>query len=158
MKKINLSLFALFYVIILSAQETIPATGGNISSNDGSISYSIGQVTYSAHFGAEGSVTEGVQQPYEISIVTGHEHKKSFKLNCNIYPNPTKDLLTLEIKNYNNHQLSYQLYDNKGIILHTKNVLISKTSIDLQNLVPACYFLKILHKQDEVIVFKINKH
>ena len=57
----------------LQAQQAIPASGGNASGSGGSASYSVGQVIYSKNTGTNGSVAQGIQQPYEIMVVTGIE-------------------------------------------------------------------------------------
>ena len=62
------------FIASLQAQETIPATGGNASGSGGSVSYTIGQITYRTISGTNGAVTQGIQQPYEISVVTAVEN------------------------------------------------------------------------------------
>ena len=64
----------------LQAQESVNATGGNALGSGGSVSYSVGQLTYQTHVGTNGSVAEGVQQPFEISVVTGIKEAKAFNL------------------------------------------------------------------------------
>ena len=65
----------------LQAQEAIPATGGEASGSGGSASYTVGQVVYTTNVGTNGnSVAEGVQQPYEISVVTGIPEAKDISL------------------------------------------------------------------------------
>lgn len=51
------------------AQETIAVTGGNASGSGGTTSYSVGQMFYHTNTGTDGSVIEGIQIPYEISVV-----------------------------------------------------------------------------------------
>lgn len=70
----------------LLAQEKIIATGGDASGSGGSVSYSVGQVTYQTHIGTNGSVSEGVQQPYEISIITGIDEAEGINLTVLAYP------------------------------------------------------------------------
>ena len=94
----------------LYAQEAIPASGGDATGSGGSVSYSYGQVVYFTNTGTNGSVIEGVQQPYEISIVTGIQQASDIKLFCTVYPNPATDLLTLEVEIADNENLFYQLY------------------------------------------------
>lgn len=84
--------FCLFgYGTILLSQNAIPATGGNASGSGGSVSYSVGQVTYLINTGTSGSVAQGVQQPYEISVVTGIEEASGIELEFSVYPNPASD-------------------------------------------------------------------
>ena len=97
-KKLKLSTLLLLGLgLIGQAQETVPATGGNASGSGGSASYSIGQMVYTTNTGTNGSVAQGVQQPYEISVITGIEEAKGISLNCSAYPNPTIEFITLKV-------------------------------------------------------------
>ncbi|MDD4385781.1 MAG: hypothetical protein PHD06_11460, partial [Bacteroidales bacterium] len=69
-----------FSLSTVQAQESLNATGGNASGSGGSAGYSVGQMVYTTHIGTNGSVAEGVQQPYEISIVIGIEEAKGINL------------------------------------------------------------------------------
>lgn len=142
----------------VQAQESALATGGNASGGGGSVSYSVGQVVFATNTGTSGSVTQGVQQPYEISVVSGIELVKDINLICMAYPNPATDLLTLEITNYDNKGLRYLLYDMNGKLLESKKLGGNKTTITLAKLAPATYFLKVLCNQKEVKAFKIIKN
>ena len=64
----------------LQAQTSVNATGGDASGSGGSVSYSVGQVVYTTNTGTSGSVAQGVQQPYEISVVTAIEEAKGINL------------------------------------------------------------------------------
>ena len=142
----------------LQAQEAIPATGGNVSGSGGSVSYSVGQLVYTTNIGTNGSVAQGVQQPFEISVVTGIEVAKGINLRVSAYPNPITDFLTLSVDNFEVSNLSYQVYDINGKLLETKKLEGNKTSIVMSNLVPATYFLKVIQSNKEVKTFKIVKN
>jgi|SRR5690554_3243411 len=71
----------------LKAQESVNATGGDASGEGGSVSYSVGQITFQTHTGTNGSVAQGVQQPFEISVVTAIEEAKGINLSVTAYPN-----------------------------------------------------------------------
>ena len=142
----------------LHAQEAILATGGEASGSGGSVSYSVGQVLYTTNTGTNGSVAEGVQQPYEISVVVGIEQAKDINLICTAYPNPTTDLLTLEVEIAANENLFFQLYDMMGKLLVCKKLIDIKTTISMANLAPATYFLKVTDNQKVVKTFKIIKN
>ena len=148
-----------FSLSTLMAQETIPATGGNASGSGGTVSYSVGQVVYTTNSGTTGTVAQGVQQPFEISVVTGLEEAKGINLNCTAYPNPTTDYLMLKVENYDNENLSYQLFDMNGKLLETKKVTGKQTSIVMRNLVPATYFVKVyaVGRNDRTGVTEGNK-
>ena len=70
------------------AQQANPAAGGDATGSGGSVAYSVGQIVYTTHTGTTGSVAQGVQQPYEISVVLGIENSL-IDLDINAYPNPT---------------------------------------------------------------------
>lgn len=145
----------------LQAQESVPATGGNASGSGGSASYSIGQMVYTTNTGTNGSVAQGVQQPYEISVITGIEEAKGISLNCSAYPNPTIEFITLKVDasaTLSIQLLSYQLYDISGKLLENKKIEGNETSIVMSNLVPASYFVKVIQGNKEVKTFKIIKN
>jgi hypothetical protein len=149
----------LFFATLTAAQaqETLLATGGNASGSGGSTSYSVGQVVYTTNTGTSGSVAQGVQQPYEISVVTGLDEAKGINLSVTAYPNPTTDYLTLNIGEFEISNLSYQLYDMNGKLLQSEKIRGTQTSIVMSNLVPANYFVKVIQGNKEVKTFKIIK-
>jgi len=149
-----------FFLSTVSAQESVNATGGSASGSGGSASYSVGQVVYQSHIGTNGSVVEGVQQPYEISVVTAIEEAIGINLSISTYPNPTSDYLTLEVNataTLSFQSLVYQLFDMQGKLIETKKLEGPQTSIVMSNLAPAAYFLKVVQNNKEVKTFKIVK-
>jgi len=152
-----------FSLSVAMAQEATPASGSNASGSGGSVSWSVGQVACQTHTGTNGSVTEGVLQPYEISVITGIEGAKSIKLSVTAYPNPATDYLILEVKDYvqTSHdlsQLSFQLYDMQGKLLQNEKNTGNKIRIVIGHLVPATYFVKVIQGNKEVKTFKVIKN
>lgn len=142
----------------LQAQEAISATGGDTRGGGCSVSYSVGQVVYQFQPGTNGWVTEGVQQPYEISLVTGMRDVKVINLKVSVYPNPTTDVLQLKVGSEQFEGLSYQLFNIQGKLLQSAVITKNETSIFMNNLVPAIYFLKVLRSNKGIKVFKIIKN
>ncbi|MCX6190252.1 MAG: T9SS type A sorting domain-containing protein [Bacteroidetes bacterium] len=142
MKNKKVKLFTLFLLILglsgLQAQQALPTTGGNAQGTGGSASYSVGQVVYTTNTGTNGSVAQGVT--------------------FTAYPNPTTDYLILRIEEYNNPDLSYQLFDINGKILDTHKITIGETTIAMSNFVAGTYILKITNNNQEVKSFKIIKN
>ena len=150
-------LFLIAFGLTIQAQNTIPATGGNASGSGGSVSYSVGQVSYQTFSETTGSVAQGVQQAYEISVVTAIGKTEGIVLDYKVYPNPTHGSLRLTIEPFDDGNFRFWLYDLNGILLQDKKVISEETEISLENLNPALYFLKILKDNREVKVFKIIK-
>ena len=161
MKIRNLSLVILLFFGLsnLQAQEAIPATGGEASGGGGSASYTVGQVVYSTNVGTNGnSVAQGVQQPYEISIVLGIPEAEDINLSVSAYPNPTTNYLTVKVENYETANLQYIIFDINGKQLQTVKATGTETKIETNNLVPSNYFIKVLDNKKEIKVFKIIKN
>lgn len=141
----------------LHAQEAISAAGGDATGSGGSVSYTIGQLGYTSNTGIDGSVAEGVQQPFEISTISGIEEARGINLNCLAYPNPTTEFLFLKVDNYNKENLWYKVYDITGRLLENKKIVDNETTIDMIDFLPATYFLKVLDNDKVVKTFKIVK-
>lgn len=144
----------------LQAQEALLSSGGNASGKGGSVSYSVGQIVYTTISDNSESIAQGVQQPFEISIITETEQTQSISLICSAYPNPTTDYLTLHIdgSTTDNMQLmTYQIYDIVGKLLEDKKVTENETTISMSGYVPSIYFLKVTDGTD-VKLFKIIKN
>ena len=144
--------------INLYAQVVVPASGGDASGSGGSASYSVGQAVYTTNTGTDGSVAQGVQQPYEISIVTEIKEAKEISLSFSVYPNPTTNFLKLNTGNFTTENLNYQLYDVSGKIIESKKIVTIETSIFMENTARGVYFLKITENNKELKTFKIIKN
>jgi hypothetical protein len=143
---------------IIQAQTSTATTGGNAFGAEGTVSYTIGQVVYTTNNGSTGSAIQGVQQPYEISIITGTGEVEGIELNFIAYPNPASDFFTLKIENYTIENLSYKLFDAYGKIQESEKVSGNKTTISMINKVPGVYLLKNIDNQKEIKSFKIIKY
>lgn len=150
--------FLCFLANVMDAQQTTDASGGNVSGTGGSVAYSVGQTVYSTHTGTNASVTQGVQQPYEISIVTEIKEAKDISLSFVVYPNPTTNFLKLKINNYESDYLTYHLYQLDGKILDTKKIEDAETSISMEHLASGVYFLKITELNKDIKTFQIIKN
>jgi hypothetical protein len=150
--------FCLFgYGTAIQAQEAVTASGGDATGSGGTVSYTIGQVAYITNTGAGGIVTQGVQQPYEFFIL-GINVNKDISMEMLVYPNPSVAFVNLKVINQNLENLSYQLYDiNQKLILNQK-ISSTETSIPMETLSPATYFLKVSDNKKVVKTFKIIKN
>jgi len=151
-------LILLFSFSTVTAQESTNTAGGNASGSGGSVSYSVGQSVYQTYSGTNGSVVEGVQQAFEISVVTAIEEAKTINLLVTAYPNPATDHLTLEVKNFTLSGLTFQLYDMNGKLLQNEKITETQTVISMGQLVPATYFVKVIQDTKDIKTFKIIKN
>jgi len=142
---------------IIQAQVTVSVTGSNASGSGGSVSYTVGQVFNTSNVGSNGSVAQGVQQPYEISVVTNIEEGNGISLSFMVYPNPTTDVLILKIEGKIQPPWIASLYDMNGKLLENKKIIDNETTISMGNYASAIYFLKIADNNKEIKTFKIIK-
>lgn len=156
-KKITLLFLLLGFGFSIRAQQANTASGGNATGNGGSVSYSIGQTGYTVSLGNGGSVTEGVQQPYEIFAVAG-QGNPNINAELVVYPNPTTDLIMLSIKNYDLTGFNFQLFDATGKMIEQRKVAGITEIIRMQTLPAAAYFLKVTQYGQTIKTFKIIKN
>ena len=147
----------LLWAGLAQAQESTNVSGGDATGTGGTVAYSVGQVVYTTNTGAGGSVSQGVQHAYEIFTLGVKEPELDISLSA--FPNPTSDKLTLQIRNYNNEQLSYKLFDMQGKLLNNGLVNTQQTQINTSTLPPATYFINLVNQENKKVQsFKIIKN
>jgi hypothetical protein len=151
-------LILIFVFVSMEAQYAVNVSGAYIVSNNGSVSFSVGQVACKTLSDTRGSVSEGVQQPFEIFISQAIKEAKGINLSVMVYPNPITDYLTLKIDEFDISNLYYQLFDINGVLLQNVKIIGNQTIIPMSNFVPAIYIVKVIHGKKEVKMFKIIKN
>lgn len=149
----------LFLVMISSkiyAQNSVTSSGSNGIGSGGSVSYSVGQISYTSAIGTGGNLNAGVQQPFEI-FTLGVDNFPNISLAFVIYPNPTTSLINLKVMNLGIENLQYELLDLNGKIIEEKKIDYQETQIQMENNASGIYLLKILDKNKLIKTFKIIK-
>ena len=160
MKSLKLIIIVLIILTLsekAEAQEAFSAAAGNANGSGGDAEYSIGLVTYTTQTGPNGSVAQGIQQAFEISVTLGLEEAKGISLQCIVYPNPTSKGVTLKIDNYDITNLSYLIFDLNGRSIENNKINNDETYISMENLARSTYFIKIMNLNKELKIFKIIK-
>jgi len=153
---------ALFLLLFCSsfnlyAQNNTVTSGGQASGTGGSVSYSVGQIAYSSTSGTNGSITQGVQQPFEISAVTSIRNI-GIDLKAQIYPNPSTDQLILSINTQEYKNLRYILVDSQGKTMTSDRINQNAQKIDVSKLSNGTYFLRVLSNKQQLKTFQIIKN
>ena len=126
MKAICFISFCLCFSVNLFAQQANTSGGGNASGSGGTSSFSVGQINYTTNSGTGGTVSQGVQQPFEIYTLSGIDDAKDLSINLTAFPNPTVDYLTLSFESTSTKKLSYQLFDSNGKLVISQNLMEQK--------------------------------
>ena len=158
MRKILILFCVLMTGIGAFAQSAVTTSGGEASGNSGNLSYSIGQTFCSANAGTSGQINEGVQQPYEIYDVTDVQSAILGEISLSAFPNPTSNYLTLRIESDNIEGFDCAMYDISGKEILQKRITSSETSLDMNSLPSATYFVQVTKQNREVKTFKIVKN
>ena len=140
------------------AQQALSTAGGEVAGTGGTASFTIGQIDYITLTSNSGTIMQGVQQPFEILVITGTESDNKITLECTVYPNPASDFLTLKIPLDYLESPGYQLLDINGRLLKVRLIEKTETIISLQDFPPASYFLKVVDKNKEIKTFQIIKN
>lgn len=153
MKKIIL--FLLFSSNYLFAQQSVNSSGGNGFGGGGSLSFSLGQIDYVYANGSNGSVSQGVQQPFEIFML-GTNEIPEITLELSIYPNPTIDILYIKNKNVA-LEFIYQLFDVTGKLIASSTKMMRQDQIDVSSFQSGTYILNIKTNNNASKSYKIIK-
>ena len=156
MKKTVLAASLVCAVFSIQAQQNIPVSGGNATGSGGTSSYSVGQLVYSTNIGTGGTITQGVQQSFELFTLSNPE-LSTVKLTAIMYPNPTTDYIMLALTDITITNLSYALYDINGKNIGVSEITQGNTQIAMHELATGTYILKVNQNNQELKTFKIIK-
>ena len=131
--------------------EIVNAAGGDAFANEGSVAYSLGTVFYTTLEETELSVAQGVQQP------EADQSKDTDEVKIIIFPNPTTESTTIEIPNFDNELIFYQLYDQYGRQLKSNFITSRTTKVIIDYLSSSTYFLTVTVSDKITKSFKILK-
>ena len=149
------SLFFVLFGIDAFAQSDIVPTGGTATGNGGTVTYTIGQIAVKSYGDGGTSISEGVQQPYEIQTI-GIDNYPSITLNAMVYPNPTTSNLQLAISN-EEFEGEVKVFDTNGKYLYSKKIEGKKTEIPMSDLATGTYFVNVLNGTQILKSFKVVK-
>jgi hypothetical protein len=139
---------------LVFGQENTVTSGGSVSNATGSVSYTIGQVFYSSAEGENGSVNQGVQQPYTAEIITGIELRE---VTLQLFPNPTNELAILKLEPEFIGLLTYSLFDESGRLIHSSSMNNLENPIQLNGNSSGIYFLNVQNATQTIKSFRIIK-
>lgn len=136
----------------IDAQRNIVVGGGEMISSSGSASYSLGQLFYEAGHSSSVSLLQGVQQPFEWQVLNTQDITEDPGVNIQFFPNPTTDLIFLEIDE-SSPMVSYELrlFNSTGQLIKNQSIVEVKTLISLGNMPSGIYFLHLLEKNNNTL-------
>ncbi|WP_234110520.1 T9SS type A sorting domain-containing protein [Chryseobacterium sp. R2A-55] len=154
--KIFLLVFSAAGLCICNAQTSVNNSGGDVSAGSGSVSYSIGQVFQETVSAGGNSIIQGVQQPYEITLL-GVDDFANVTLEMKVYPNPTTSILLLNFPGFSRDNPSYELFDASGKSVQNAKIQSKETTIDMIQNPSGMYILRVSSGNNVLKTFKIIK-
>jgi len=79
---------------------------------------------------------------------------KELKTKINIFPNPTRGIITVEVKG---ESFKFELYNTLGVLIRKDENCNDQKQIDISNFASGTYFLKVLMKDNEQQSYTILK-
>jgi hypothetical protein len=156
LKKTSLLVSVFLAKQFAQAQEAIPVSAGAALGSGGSANYNVGQVFYTTHTTTGGSVSQGVQHPFEFQTLS-NPALTTASLTAVTYPNPTKDFIILKITDITLHNSRYTLFDVNGKAIASGSITESSTQVQMKYLAIGAYVLKVIQKNKALKTFKIVK-
>ena len=129
--------------------------GGDIEGSGITISYTIGQIAVQSYGEGSTSISEGVQQPYEIQTI-GIDNYPGITLNTMVYPNPTLGNVQLTMNNVQ-FEGEVRVFDLNGKFLFSKKIEGETTVIPMSDLATGTYFVNVLNGTQVLKTFKVVK-
>lgn len=163
MKKILLSILLITGIEISYCQsisrEVNASAGEFFISDNSSISWTLGEIITGTFVTNNNILTQGFQQSL-LNVLGINENADSI-FNINIYPNPTNNILNINIKSKIETTLNLKLFDIHGNCLFNKEINKNKKfyeKINFSNYKNSIYLLKIFSSKNKFVKsYKIQK-
>jgi hypothetical protein len=133
----------LVQVYNVKAQESVNAAGGQATGRGGTVSFSVGQIAYTAETSQAGLMAQGIQRPYRVSLIENRPGHSQSVFESVVYPNPTSDDLVLQIHAGGSEKLHFRLMDLNGKVLNGGQLTGLISQIPTHTLAAGVYLLVI---------------
>lgn len=146
----------LFLSCVIYSQNNFVVTGGTAIGSGGSVTYSVGQVPFQYQANSNYSISQGLQQPFEI-IPLGNDSFSTISLGIKAYPNPTSSNLFLSTGDQDLTDLNYEITDINGRSIQKSTISNTETAIQCEDMAVGIYVLTVKKKSQSIKNFKIIK-
>lgn len=143
----------------LFSQQAVSVSGGDATGATGSVSYTVGQTFFKTYNTPLASIHEGVQQPYEIFVISSVENTFSEAIQIEVYPNPVLENLIIEVGELNARSLNFQLISTEGKLLQSGQFSEKTNYLNMGEVPSGLYFLSFFKNDinSEKQIFQIIK-
>ena len=135
---------------------SLNSSGQTSSTQNGTISFSYGQVFYNSYTTKKSKISEGIQQTNQNSITNTPAMPAPEVVSIKVSPNPMTSFVTVNIPELEDN-LSYQFYSLKGNLIESGSLVSTKTEISAVGLENALYLLKVSRNGKTLKTFRLIK-
>lgn len=157
MKNILLMTCMILLSVSIQAQQQVLTSSGSLASTEnGSLSWTVGEMMTSSWIQSEVMLTQGFQQSQlRVTNIFETDGLKGIQ----VYPNPVKDLLNLRNDSPEVKTMIIKLIDMNGRILEAKDIHTDEYQIDFSKYAAGSYILEVIDTEHEIMgTYKILKH
>jgi len=156
----TITIVLIFFSHYSFAQQSVVSSGSSVVSNQGSFSFSIGQILTSQNLSSSASM-------FGESIVLSHGVQQVFLQKCSenekveilATPNPSDGQFTINLINWDEKEINLNIYDALGKNVFAGNIQNDQTKLNLSNLSSGVYIMSLGYHCGTLSTFKllINK-
>jgi len=151
----------LFTGLVFSQSETLelnPAAGDVYNGSDFTLSWSIGEGVIETFSNNEIVLTQGFHQPsLKVTLI---DEAEDINFHFDVYPNPTRDFVTISYSAEEEINCSTQLFDMSGKLIYSKALKGKELTehIDLTKYSSNIYILRIVDTNGKLVKsYKVQK-
>jgi hypothetical protein len=150
MKQLLLTGIAIAFATIIwgqnADQQVISSSGGDMSSGQYSLSWTLGEPVTATHENQNIILTQGFHQPMDVP--TGIDEQQEGEIL--VYPNPTRDQLHFDLPT-NLSVVDVRIHDLHGKVISGHSAITGSRTINLNNLASGTYILTIINPKNQEV-------
>ena len=142
------------------AQQSVLSSGSSVVSNQGSFSFSIGQILTSQKLSSSASMFgESILLSHGVQQVFLQPCGENEKVEILATPNPSDGQFTINLINWDEKEINLNIYDALGKNVYAGNIQNDQTKLNLSNLSSGVYIMSLGYHCGALSTFKllINK-
>ncbi len=135
--------------------ELVSSAGESFNNSTYQICWSVGECVTATHLAEDYIITQGFHQN---SYVITEVKNLATDINISVYPNPTKDLLTVNLEESARPSSVLTVTDINGKVLQQAEITSDVEQLDFSNYSNGVYFLTLKQENQLIKSFKIIKN
>lgn len=157
MKPILIVCLLLLTATATLAQQVVASSGNSGSISGYKIDWTLGEPVIETITGSTHKLTQGMHQTKLLATAICQQEVPG--LEVKVYPNPTENMLKIEVIQTGNEHFQYELTDITGRKMLLRKSFFNTGEINMDNYVPGIYIIRVFNlKHGNEKVFKIIKN